>query len=123
MYTSPVADFRDLRVWQSAHRLALDCYQASEGWPPGERYGLTSQVRRAAVSIGANIAEGSGRGSDRDFARFVRIALGSTNEIESLLLMAEGLGYLEPNDHRDLHRSTRQVRQMLNGLVASLNRD
>ena len=115
-----MADFRDLSVWQSGHRLALDCYGATKRWPAHERFGLTSQVRRASISIGSNIAEGSGRGSDRDFARFLRIALGSANELESLLLVAEGLGYLQSEDHRALHEANRRVRQMLNGLVTSL---
>jgi four helix bundle protein len=89
-------------------------------WPSEEQFGLISQARRAAVSIGANIAEGSGRGTDRDFARFLRIALGSANELESLLLVAAGLGYLQSEAHGELHRLTREVRKMIAGLVRSL---
>ena len=80
-------DFRDLQVWHKAHELALDAYRASSGFSQDERYGLTSQLRRAAVSIGANLAEGCGRGSDADFARFAQIAMGSASEAEYLVLL------------------------------------
>ncbi len=115
-----MADFRNLAVWQHSHRFSLDCYKATSTWPSQEQFGLTSQVRRAAVSVGANIAEGSGRGTDRDFARFLRIALGSANELESLLLVAEALGYLSPDSHVNLHRSNREIRKMLTGLIKTL---
>ena len=81
-------DFKELRVWQKAHSLALEVYQATRSFPRDEIYGLTSQIRRAAVSVGANIAEGCGRRSDGEFARFLQIARGSASELEYHLLFA-----------------------------------
>jgi four helix bundle protein len=86
-------DFRDLKVWQRAHALVLQIYKASSRFPDHERYGLISQLRRAAVSIPANIAEGTIRASDQDFARFLQIAIGSASEVDYLLLLARDLEY------------------------------
>ena len=92
-------DFRDIKAWQKGHRLALAVYQATKRFPTEERYGLKSQARRAAASIPTNIAEGCGRDSEAEFARFLRIAAGSASELEYLLLLARdlslfgGLGY------------------------------
>ncbi len=81
-------DFRKLKVWSKAHVLTLDVYKASEAFPREEIYGLTSQLRRASVSIGANIAEGTCRKGDVDFARFLQMAAGSASEVEYHLLLA-----------------------------------
>lgn len=117
-------DFRDLKVWQAAHELTLDVYRATNALPPEERYGLLPQLRRAAVSIPANIAEGCGRRGDRDFARFLQIAMGSASELEYLLLLSHDLGWLaEEEDHRDLAGKTVQVKRMLAGLILKLNAD
>ena len=75
-------DFRQLRVWQLAHELTLDVYRITKSFPKDEQYGLTSQLRRCSSSIAANIAEGCGRGSDSEFARFLQIAMGSACEFE-----------------------------------------
>ncbi|MGH7592077.1 MAG: four helix bundle protein [Gemmatimonadales bacterium] len=88
--------FKDLTVWQTAHRLALAVYQATGGFPPAERFGLTAQARRAAVSVAANLAEGAGRRSDAELVRFAGIALGSLHELEAELLLARDLGWLNP---------------------------
>jgi four helix bundle protein len=76
-------NFKDLKVWRKAHRMVLSIYQQTVGFPAQEKFGLTSQIRRAAVSIPANIAEGSVRSSDEDFARFLHIALGSASEVDT----------------------------------------
>jgi four helix bundle protein len=88
-------DFRELKVWQVGHELALDVYKSTKAFPKTETYGLTSQLRRAAVSVGANIAEGSGRHSDAGMRQFLVIAHGSVTELQYLLLIATDLGYLE----------------------------
>ena len=110
-------DFKQLRVWDNAHRLALAVYRATAAFPKSEMYGLTSQIRRACVSIPSNIAEGCGRDSDGDFARFLRIAQGSANEVEYQLLLASELMYIEPVTYRDLTGQIVQVKRMLNALT------
>jgi four helix bundle protein len=81
-------DFRELKVWHKAHQLTLAVYSATKTFPRDELYGLTSQIRRAAVSIGANIAEGAGKNSPAEFGRFLQIALGSASELEYHLLLS-----------------------------------
>jgi len=88
-------DFRKLSVWQKSHALTLDVYQATAPFPRQEVFGLTSQLRRSAAGIAANIAEGCGRSSDKDFARFLTVVLGSASESEYHVLLAFGLGYLK----------------------------
>lgn len=87
--------FKDLKVWRDAHGLALAVYRATGGFPPAERFGLTAQTRRAAVSVSANLAEGAGRRSDAELVRFAGIALGSLHELEAELLLARDLGWLD----------------------------
>src|SRR5882762_7278805 len=86
--------FRELVVWRKAHRLTLELYKITRTFPREEQYGLTSQMRRAAASICANIAEGCGRGTARDFARFIQMALGSASELEYHLVLAADLGFI-----------------------------
>jgi four helix bundle protein len=102
-----------LKVWQKAHELALAVYAATVSMPADERFGLTSQLRRAAVSIASNIVEGSSGGSDADFVRFVRIAIGSASELEYQLLLARDLRFLEETSHEDLSDRVVEVRRML----------
>ena len=87
-------DFRDLEVWRHSHRLTLDVYRESKNFPMDERFGLTSQIRRCAASIPANIAEGCGRRGDGEFHRFLPIAMGSASELDYHLLLAKDLEYL-----------------------------
>jgi len=115
--------YRELVVWQSSIELALEIYRATSSFPVHERYGLRAQLRRAAVSIPSNIAEGKGRQSDREFRRFVRIAVGSLLELETQLVISEGLGYLDPSTSRRLGRSTSELGRMLNGLSSRLTAD
>jgi four helix bundle protein len=81
-------DFRQLKVWEKAHQLALEVYNATKGFPKEELYGLTSQIRRSSMSIPTNIAEGCGRNTDADFARFLQMAMGSASETEYQLILA-----------------------------------
>jgi four helix bundle protein len=113
--------FRDLRVWHQAHRLALSIYTITEGFPRSETYGLTSQLRRASVSVPANIAEGCGRGSDAELVRYLRIALGSVNELDYELLLAYDLHYVNNVDYHRITAHVGTVRNMLANLVTSLH--
>ena len=115
-----VKDFRSLKVWEKSHRLVLAIYAASRSFPPEERYGLTSQIRRASASIPANIAEGCGRGSEAEFARFLQIARGSASELEYHLLLARDLALLATEHHAELERETTDLKKMLTALLARL---
>lgn len=115
-----MGDYRALRVWQKAHALTLRVYQATESLPKHELYGLTSQLRRAAASIPANIAEGTGRDSQAELARFCRIALGSANALEYHLLLAHDLGYLSRTEHDSRSAEVSQIRRMLIKFVEAL---
>jgi four helix bundle protein len=116
-------DFRRLKVWHKAHELTLAVYGATRSFPSNELYGLTSQARRAAASVPANIAEGCGRTGTGDFLRFLRIAAGSASELEYHLLLARDLRFLEPGAHEDLAASVREVKQMLASLARQLMSD
>jgi len=118
-----VQDFRKLKVWEKAHVLTLDVYQASKSFPRDEIYGLTSQMRRASVSIGANIAEGSCRRGDVDFARFLQMAAGSASEVEYHLLLARDLNLLEASDNQRLSEEAVEVKRMLASLMQKLRAD
>ena len=115
-----MGDYRSLNVWRVAHELVLDLYDATKGFPPDERYGLIAQVRRSAASIPTNIAEGSGRNSPAELARFCRIGLGSANELDYQLLLARDLGYLADPTYVALSDRNDHVRRMLSKLVYSL---
>ena len=118
-----MGDFKDLKVWQKARRFAGQVYQVTEAFPPNEQYGLTSQTRRASVSIMSSLAEGSGRGSDRDLLRFVRIALGSSREVESHLILAQDLRFARPEHLSSLRKEVQEIRSMLAGLAKRLEED
>lgn len=110
-------DFRSLKVWEKAHPLALEVYRATRTFPDDERFGLTSQLRRAAVSIPANIAEGCGRAGGAELGRFLAIAMGSASEVEYHLFLARDLGYLSSADHDRLSAAVTEVKQMLASLI------
>jgi four helix bundle protein len=116
-----VKDFRDLKVWEKSHNLALLVYKHTQTFPRQEMFGLTSQARRAAVSIPTNIAEGCGRGGNFELARFLSIAMGSASELEYLLLISNGLGFLNRIDYKELEVATTEVKRMLAGLIAKIN--
>ena len=113
-------DFKELKVWHKAHGLALAIYKATKDFPREELYGLTSQMRRAAVSISANIAEGCGRRSDGEFVRFLQIARGSASEVECHLLLARDLKFLNDSTYQDLDGKLTEVQRMLTSLVISV---
>jgi four helix bundle protein len=113
-------DFKELKVWHKAYDLALAIYEASRSFPREEMYGLTSQLRRAAVSIGANIAEGCGRRSDGELVRFLQIARGSASEVEHHLLLARDLKFLQAAIYPDIEKRLQEVQRMLTSLVSSI---
>lgn len=116
-------DFRDLQVWQKAHQLALAVYSTTAGFPREEQYGMTSQIRRSAASIPANLAEGCGRGGDGDLKRFLEIAMGSASELEYHLLLAKDLTMLPGPDHAKLNEKTCEVKRMLSAFILRLRAD
>lgn len=116
-----MGDYRKLRVWKVAHALTLEVYERTQAFPPSERYGITSQIRRAAASIPANLAEGCGRDSDAEIARFARISLGSANELEYHVLLAHDLGLMPGSDHERLEADIGVVKAMLARLASSLS--
>src|SRR4051794_7820520 len=95
-------DYRNLKVWEKAHQLTLVIYKVTTQFPKEELYGLTSQVRRACSSIPANVAEGCGRNSDAELARFLQIAMGSASELDYHLLLARDLKFINMKDHEPL---------------------
>ena len=110
-------DFKELRVWAKAHELTVFVYSLTRGFPKEEIYGLTSQVRRSAASVGANIAEGCWRPSDGEMVRFLQIARGSASETEYHLLLAKDLGFLHEADFRKAEQRVAEVQRMLTALV------
>jgi len=110
-------DFKELKVWEKAHALTLQVYQETRSFPREEIYGLTSQVRRAAASVAANIVEGCGRRSDGEFTRFLQIARGSASELEYHLLLARDLHLLNEAAFSRLDTKVVEVERMLTGLV------
>lgn len=113
-------DFRNLKVWQKAHELALSVYRDTREFPKEELYGLTSQMRRAAVSVAANLAEGCCRQGDSEFGRFVQIALGSISELDYHLLLSRDLGFLGSQEHDSLSGLLNETKRMLISFVQRL---
>ena len=113
-------DFRGLKVWEKAHKLVLSIYQKTEPFPKKEIYGLTSQIRRAAISIPANMAEGCGKDSVADMNRFFLIAMGSASELEYLLMLSHDLQYLSDTDYHNLNSNLVEVRRMLNSYIQKM---
>ena len=115
-------DFRTLKVWDRSHSLTLEVYKATENFPKHEIYGLTSQIQRAVVSIPTNIAEGCGKDSDAELKRYFLIAMGSSSELEYLLLLAHDLGYLPNDRYINLHEELVEIRKMLNAFIQRLKK-
>jgi len=114
------SSFRDLRVWQQSMELAVRVYRGTETFPHHELYGLASQMRRAAISVPSNIAEGKGHSSDKDFRRFLFHARGSLMELETQIVLASKLQYLLPEQFHNLQELATQVGKSLAGLLNAL---
>jgi four helix bundle protein len=110
-------DFRDLQVWHKAHLLVLASYRSTGGFPKQEVYGITSQIRRCAASIAANIAEGCGKRGNGEFQRYLNIAAGSASELEYHFLLARDLGLLGETDYHQLNSDIVEVKRMLASLI------
>jgi four helix bundle protein len=115
--------YQDLVAWQKSFALTLDLYKQTATWPKEEKFGLIAQVRNAAESIPSNIAEGQGRRLPKDFRRFVRMAYGSLMELETHLLIAHGLNYIDTPTKTELVNRTSELGRILNGLANSLTGD
>ena len=118
-----VSSFRDLVAWQKAMVLVTEVYAASAAWPESERFGLTNQVRRASVSIPANIAEGSGRSGTRELRHFLSLAHGSVCEVQTHLELAGRLGFLSPAAASTLDDHAEEVGRIIRGLIRTTDAD
>jgi four helix bundle protein len=116
-------DFRKVKAWEKAHELTIHIYQISRKFPDHEKYGLSSQIRRASASIPMNIAEGCGRGSVIELRRFMEIAMGSASEVEYQLLLARDLQYLESQIYAELSNRVTEIKRMLSAFVKKLRAD
>ena len=117
-----MATYRDLVAWQKGIELVTAIYRATQVFPREEMYGLTSQLRRAAVSVPSNIAEGQARYSHHEFQHFLRTARGSLAEVETQLVIARNLEYLPETAMQELMKSTAELGRILNGLVAAVEK-
>jgi four helix bundle protein len=115
-----VRDFKKQKVWEKSHQLTLAVYKASEKFPREERYGLTIQIRRASASIPANIAEGCGKDSEAELARFLQIARGSASELEYHLLLARDLDLLPVSEYEQLTEQLEEVQRMTATFIKKL---
>ncbi len=113
-------NFRELRVWQRSHQLALSVYHITTEFPKHELYGLTSQMRRSATSVPTNIAEGCGRNSGAELAWFLQVAMGSASELEYQLLLAHDLNLLSAPQHIQLETELIEIKRMLNSFLQKL---
>jgi four helix bundle protein len=116
-------NYKNLNVWKKAHALVLALYKETDGFPKTELYHLISQIRRASTSIPANLAEGCGKFTQPDFARYIQIALGSTHEVEYLTFLSHELGYLKDDEYRTLDLQIGEVKAMLISLATKVRKD
>ncbi len=114
-------DFRRLLVWQKSHAMALSVYRATAPFPEPERYGLTSQMRRAAFSIPSNIAEGCGRAGRSELRQYLHVSLGSASELDYFLLLARDLQFLTPRQYDSLETRIHEIKLMLAGLIRRIS--
>ena len=115
-----IQSYRDLLVWQKAMGLSVLCYDLTRSFPKDETYGMIAQIRRASVSIPANIAEGHGREHTRSFVQFLRVAQGSLKELETHVLLAERVGLVHSDALVGIHSHTEEIGRMLRALIRSL---
>ncbi len=116
-------DFKKLSVWEKAHQLTLNIYQSTDQFPNDERYELTSQMRRSASSIPSNIAEGCGRISQPQFARFLNIAFGSASELEYQIILSQDLGFITSNKSKELNNNVTEIKRILFSLLKKVKTD
>jgi four helix bundle protein len=114
-------DFRKIQVWQKSHELTLRLYKVTSAFPKEELYGLTSQIRRASASIPSNIAEGCGRNTQTELARFIHIASGSASELDYHLLLAHDLGFLNQEIYLELDNMISEIKRMLHGFEKTVS--
>ncbi|MCY2927421.1 MAG: four helix bundle protein [Planctomycetota bacterium] len=117
-----IRSYRDLKAWQLARELVKHVYDVTKKFPREELYGLTQQLRRAAVSVPSNIAEGSGRGGLRDYIRFLQTGRGSLREVETQIFLAQDLGYITDAVTASFLRASEECSKVLQGLISSLER-
>jgi len=110
-------DFKQLKVWQKSHEFTLAVYKVTNSFPVSEQYSIVSQLRRASASVGANIAEGCGKRTQKDFGSFLYNALGSCKECENHLLLSKDLGYIKEQDFQELKLLAEQIGKMLTALI------
>ncbi|GAA4369707.1 four helix bundle protein [Hymenobacter saemangeumensis] len=115
-------DYRSLQIWRRSHQLTLVIYAQTQSFPREELFGLISQMRRAASSIPTNIAEGCGRGSDAELARFLTIAAGSASELDYQLLLAHDLGYIQPETWLQSQSELTEIRKMLTQFIQTVKK-
>jgi four helix bundle protein len=120
MMTGKIKTYRDLLTWQKSLALVTEIYRVSRSFPKDEVYGLAQQMRRSAVSIPSNIAEGYGRNSTSDYVRFLRVASGSLYELQTQAEIALNLRYLKKSDFDKLYESSREIERMLSSLIRKL---
>ena len=116
-----VNSYKDLQVWQKSMEIVMAIYTETNTLPANEKYGLVSQIRRAVVSIPANIAEGYGRNSSKSYAAFLKIACGSLYELETELLIADKLNYIQPENKLTILNAIEEVGKMLNSLIKKID--
>jgi four helix bundle protein len=115
-----VKDFRSLKVWEKAHEMTIAVYKETKNFPKEELYGLVSQMRRAASSIPTNIAEGCGKHSEKEFANFLQIAMGSASETEYLIFLSGELEYISKDKTQVLINQVTEIKKMLASLIKSI---
>lgn len=113
-------DYKNFTVWQKSHQLTLDVYTTLQSFPKEEMFGLVSQMKRSSSSIPTNIAEGCGRNTDKDFARFLIIAFGSANELEYQFILSKGLNFINSETSEKLLFQIEEIKKMLNSLISKL---
>lgn len=113
-------NFKELKVWQNARKIVKEIYLDTKNFPSDEKYGLISQMRRSAVSIPSNIAEGSGRNTDKDFKYFLNVALGSAYELQTLLILSQDIELISQERTNELNTSLEEIQRMIYGLIKTI---
>ena len=113
---------KDLQAWQNSINLVTDVYKLTESFPKEELYALTNQIRRCAVSVPSNIAEGAGRNSKKEYIQFLYVALGSLSELETQLIISQNLGFIKPEYLEEINGKLNEIRSQIRGLIRYLKR-